>query len=90
MFMSKYIIQLTFSVYMTELWEVASNQFASDWLFDKIIIMHFTPHFTPASNFISFCFHNPGLNINIAVFSEKTDVPHLPNQSMVAISVMKL
>ena len=25
---------------------------------------------------------------NIAVFSEKTDVPHLPNQSMVAISVM--
>ena len=28
--------------------------------------------------------------INIAVFSEKTDVPHLPNQSMVAISVMKL
>ena len=27
---------------------------------------------------------------NIAVFSEKTDVPHLPNQSMVAISVMKL
>ena len=22
---------------------------------------------------------------NIAVFSEKTDVPHLPNQSMVAI-----
>ena len=24
---------------------------------------------------------------NIAVFSEKTDVPHLPNQSMVAISV---
>ena len=29
------------------------------------------------------------LNKNIAVFSEKTDVPHLPNQSMVAISVMK-
>ena len=28
--------------------------------------------------------------VNIAVFSEKTDVPHLPNQSMVAISVMKL
>ena len=27
---------------------------------------------------------------NIAVFSEKTDVPHLQNQSMVAISVMKL
>ena len=27
---------------------------------------------------------------NIAVFSEKTDVPHLPNQSIVAISVMKL
>ena len=27
---------------------------------------------------------------NIAVFSEKSDVPHLPNQSMVAISVMKL
>ena len=27
---------------------------------------------------------------NIAVFSEKTNVPHLPNQSMVAISVMKL
>ena len=27
---------------------------------------------------------------NIAVFSEKTDVPHLPRQSMVAISVMKL
>ena len=27
---------------------------------------------------------------NIAVFSEKTDAPHLPNQSMVAISVMKL
>ena len=26
----------------------------------------------------------------IAVFSEKTDVPHLPNQPMVAISVMKL
>ena len=29
-------------------------------------------------------------NETIAVFSEKTDVPHLPNQSMVAISVMKL
>ena len=28
--------------------------------------------------------------INIAVFSQKTDVSHLPNQSMVAISVMKL
>ena len=28
--------------------------------------------------------------LNIAVFSEKTDVPHLPNQSMVVISVMKL
>ena len=27
---------------------------------------------------------------NIAVFSEKTDVPNLPNRSMVAISVMKL
>ena len=27
---------------------------------------------------------------NIAVVSEKTDVPHLPNQSMVAISVTKL
>ena len=27
---------------------------------------------------------------NIAVFSEKTAVPHLINQSMVAISVMKL
>ena len=27
---------------------------------------------------------------NIAVFSEKTDIPHLPNQSMVEISVMKL
>ena len=27
---------------------------------------------------------------NIAVFSEKTDVPRLPNQSMVANSVMKL
>ena len=27
---------------------------------------------------------------NIAVFSEKTDVPHLQNQSMAAISVMKL
>ena len=27
---------------------------------------------------------------NIVVFSEKTDVPHLPNQSMVAISVMKV
>ena len=27
---------------------------------------------------------------NIAVFSEKRDVPHLQNQSMVAISVMKL
>ena len=27
---------------------------------------------------------------NIAVFSEKTDVPHLPNQYMVAISVVKL
>ena len=27
---------------------------------------------------------------NIAAFSEKTDVPHLPTQSMVAISVMKL
>ena len=27
---------------------------------------------------------------NVAVFSEKTDFPHLPNQSMVAISVMKL
>ena len=27
---------------------------------------------------------------NIAVFSEKTAVPHLPNQSMVAISVLKL
>ena len=32
----------------------------------------------------------PVLRSNIAVFSEKTDVPHLPNQSMVAISVMKL
>ena len=29
-------------------------------------------------------------NIDIAVFSEKTDVPHLPNQSVVAISDMKL
>ena len=27
---------------------------------------------------------------NIAVFSEKTDVPHLPNQSMVEISAMML
>ena len=27
---------------------------------------------------------------NIAVFSEKTDIPHPPNQSMEAISVMKL
>ena len=27
---------------------------------------------------------------NIAVFSEKTDVPHLQNQSMEAISIMKL
>ena len=27
---------------------------------------------------------------NLAVFSEKTDVPNLQNQSMVAISVMKL
>ena len=27
---------------------------------------------------------------NIPVFSEKTDVPHLPNQCIVAISVMKL
>ena len=27
---------------------------------------------------------------NIAVFSEKTDLRHVPNQSMVAISVMKL
>ena len=30
------------------------------------------------------------VRLNIAVFSEKTDVPHLPNQSIVAISVMKL
>ena len=30
------------------------------------------------------------LSSNIAVFSEKTDVAQLPNQSIVAISVMKL
>ena len=44
------------------------------------------------SNYLIPCsyeFTKSTLYENIAVFSEKTDVPHPPNQSKAAISVMK-
>ena len=51
----------------------------------------------PFSKISPFCFFGlryPAkmecINNHMAVFLEKTDVSHLPNQSMVAISVMKL
>ena len=55
----------------------------------KMLINH-SQRCKPADQWSCNTHLRPKPDLNIAVFSEKTDVPHLPNQSMEAISVMKL
>ena len=51
---------------------------------EPLTLLYIRPYPTPNCN------EGDADKKNKAVFSEKTDVPHLPSQSMVAISVMKL